>query len=86
MYKPSIEESLERALTKLYKKDRKTYEAILKKIEEIVQNPQHYKPLRYSMKGLKRVHVHKSFVLTFKIVEQEKIVKFVGFEHHDRAY
>ncbi len=39
MYKPSIEESLERALKKLYKKDRKTYEAILKKIEEIVQNP-----------------------------------------------
>lgn len=86
MYKPSIEENLERTLKKLYKKDRKTYEAIIKKIEEILQNPQHYKPLRYSMKGLRRVHIQKSFVLIFEIVEQEKIVKFVGFEHHDRAY
>ncbi len=86
MYGPSIEEGLERTLKKLYKKDKKTYEAILKKIIEVSKNPHRYKPLRYSMKGLRRIHVQKSFVLIFEIVEPEKIVKFIGFKHHDKAY
>jgi len=36
---------------KQFKKDRKMYETVINKIEEIIQNPQHYKPLKYDLAG-----------------------------------
>jgi len=51
-----------------------------------IVNPHHYKPLRYDLKGLRRVHLEKSFVLIFEINEEEKIVRFLDFEHHDEIY
>ena len=45
-----------------------------------------YKSLRYDLKGLKRVHLEKSFVLVFEIAEDEKIVRFLDLEHHDEIY
>ena len=57
-----IEKALKRKLTKLYKKDRVMYEAVMKKIEEIVKDPYHYKPLRHDLKNIRRVHIRKSFV------------------------
>jgi len=47
MYNLEIKPELQKVLSKLCKKDKKTYEAVMKKIEEILQNPQHYKPLKY---------------------------------------
>jgi mRNA-degrading endonuclease RelE of RelBE toxin-antitoxin system len=35
----------------------------VKKIEEIVKDPYHYKPLRHDLKNIRRVHIRKSFVL-----------------------
>lgn len=84
MYRILIEEKLHAFLKKLYKKDRIRYESCMKKIEEIVKNPEHYKPLRYDMKGIRRVHVAKSFVLIFKI--EGDSVKFLDLEHHDKVY
>lgn len=84
MYKILIEEKLHAFLKKLHKKDRIRYELCMKKIEEIVKNPEHYKPLRYDMKGIRRVHVAKSFVLIFKI--ESDSVKFLDLEHHDKVY
>jgi YafQ family addiction module toxin component len=86
MYKPTFEKKLKQILRKLYKKDRKIYEIIMKKIENIVRDPHHCKPLAYDMKGLKRVHISGSFVLVFKIEENKKIVKFADFDHHDKIY
>ena len=40
MYSLSIRPDLDKELGKLFKKDRKQYEIIMKKVEEIVQNPQ----------------------------------------------
>lgn len=51
------------------------YEICMKKIEEIVMDPEHYKPLRYDMKNICRVHIAKSFVLTFKI--ERSAVRFL---------
>ena len=56
------------------------------KIKEIVLNPIHYKPLRHGFKGVRRVHIFKSFVLKFEIDETRKVVMFLAFDHHDRAY
>jgi toxin YoeB len=86
MYTYEIIPSLQRTLNKLSKKDKKMYEAILNKIEEIIQNPLHYKPLRHDLAGERRVHIMKSFVLKFEIIESAKLVRFIFFGHHDEAY
>lgn len=70
----------------MYKKNRKLYEISMKKIEEIVLNPQHYKPLRYDLKNIRRVHLFGPFVLVFKIEEKENAVKFLDLDHHDKIY
>ena len=56
------------------------------KMSEIVENPQHYKPLKYDLAGQRRVHIMKSFVLKFEINEATKSVIFLFFGHHDEAY
>lgn len=55
-------------------------------MDEILQNPEHYKPLRHDLHGLRRVHIMGPFVLLFKIEETTKIVKFIDFDHHDKIY
>lgn len=86
MYNYEIIPSLQRTLNKLSKKDKKTYEAIMNKIEEIIQNPQHYKPLKYGLAGERRVHIMKNFVLKFEVNESTKNVRFIFFGQHDEAY
>jgi len=70
-------------LSKISKKDKLLKERIDKKIIEIVDNPEHYKPLRNVMKGNRRVHVG-SFVMLYEI--KGSIIRFLDIEHHDRAY
>ncbi|MBS3092009.1 type II toxin-antitoxin system mRNA interferase toxin, RelE/StbE family [Candidatus Pacearchaeota archaeon] len=86
MYSYEIVPSLQKELNKLFKKDKKLYEIVMNKIEEILENPQHYKPLKYDFAGERRVHIMKSFVLKFEIDEQNKIIIFFFFGHHDEAY
>ena len=56
-----------------------------KKIKEILENPYHYKPLRNVFKNKRRTHIG-SFVLIFEIDEQNKLITFHSFQHHDNAY
>ncbi|HIH31897.1 TPA: addiction module toxin RelE [Candidatus Woesearchaeota archaeon] len=88
MHKFSIEEGLRKTLNKLFKKDRVTYEILMKKIEEILSNNDisHYKNLRSPLQDFKRVHVRGPFILTFKYVESEDKIIFYDFDHHDYIY
>jgi len=86
MYNYEIIPSLQKEINKLAKKDKKRYEAVMSKIEEILKNPEHYKPLKHDLAGERRVHIMKSFVLKFEINEQSKTVTFFFFGHHDEAY
>ena len=86
MYNYEVMPNLQRILSKLLKKDKIMYEKVMKKIEEIIKNPYHYKPLRYGLVGERRVHIMKSFVLKYKIDETRKIVFFLFFGHHHEAY
>lgn len=86
MYSLSIRPELDDELAKLAKKDKKRYEIILKKVEEILQNPQHYKNLRAPLQHWKRVHIDKHFVLTFSVDEDTKTVTLEDFDHHDNIY
>jgi len=87
MYSYEIKPSLQKVLTKLSKKDKTTYEKVLKKIEEIInaQSIEHYKNLRYDLKDLKRVHVGR-FVLLFGFENSTNTITFIDFDHHDNIY
>ncbi len=76
---------IEVRLRKLKKKDRVQFEAVRKKVNQILGNPGVYKPLRNILKGRYRVHIGH-FVLLFVIHEKEKVVEFIGYGHHDKVY
>lgn len=89
-FKYDFSDDLESTLSKLLKKDRKCYEILLKKIEEISNCDEatigHFKNLRHGLSEYKRVHITKSFVLLFKVFKNEKFILFDKFKHHDEAY
>ena len=85
-YSLEVAEELNKLFAKLAKKDKKTFEAINKKVNEILENPYHYKPLKAPLQNKRRVHISSSFVLIFKINEERKAVQLLEFEHHDKAY
>lgn len=85
-YSLEVAENLNKIFEKLAKKDKATFEAINKKVNEILENPHHYKPLRAPMQNKRRVHISRSFVLIFKVDEYRKTVQLLEFEHHDKAY
>ena len=86
MYSITLARSIDKKLNRLAKKNRKLYDAIFNKIEEIIQYPHRYKNLHSPMQHLKRVHIDKHFVLTFSIDEEHRTVTFIDFEHHDKVY
>ncbi|MBU2496576.1 MAG: type II toxin-antitoxin system RelE/ParE family toxin [Nanoarchaeota archaeon] len=85
MYALAIKHNVDRKFSKLYKKDQKRYEQIMKKIEEILNNPHHFKPLRAPMQNLREAHIG-SFVLTYSINENNKVVTIEDYDHHDRIF
>lgn len=86
MYSINIKPSCQRAIDKLCKKNSLLKKALERKINEIIKEPQHYKPLRHDLAGERRVHILKSFVLRFVISEKESTVELISFDHHDGAY
>ncbi len=86
MYKIQIDDKLKIVLRKLFKKNRILYEITMKKIQKIIELPQHYKPLSYGLKGVRRVHIDSHFVLVFRIIEDKNKVKFLDLDHHDKIY
>jgi len=85
-YALEIAEELNKQFTKLAKRDKTTLQAIQKKMLGICENPHHYKPLRAPLHNKRRVHIAGCFVLIFSIDEERKVVRLLGFEHHDNAY
>jgi YafQ family addiction module toxin component len=84
-YELKLEDKLIEKFHKMEKKDKKQLERINKKILEIRENPDRFKPLGNKMKGRRRVHVGH-FVLVFSIDEINKIVKLTDYDHHDNIY
>ena len=90
MFSFNLSEELKLKIQVLLKKDKKTVKIINKKIKEIIScniyTINHYKNLRYNLKEYKRVHIGKSFVLTFKVDIKNKHIIFADFSHHDDVY
>ncbi len=85
-YSLSIRPEIEKKLKKLIKRNRKQYEIIMKKADEIILNPQHYKNLRAPLQHLKEVHIDKHFVLAFSVDENTKTVTLEDFVHHNEIF
>ena len=90
MFNFDLTDELKLKVRKLIKKDKTKAEIINKKIKEIINNNeesiQKYKNLKYELKDLKRVHIDKHFVLTFKIYKENNFILFIDFDHHDKIY
>ncbi|MCH7850358.1 MAG: hypothetical protein IH845_01815 [Nanoarchaeota archaeon] len=86
MYTLEINNALDKKLEKIFKKNKKLFDIIIKKSKEIILNPNHYKNLRKPLNHLKRVHIDKNFVLTFSVNESSKTVTLEDFDHHDKIY
>jgi len=85
MYNLEIRESVDAIFRKLSKKDRVSFEYISKKMQEIRENPYHFKPLRNPMQNYRRVHIG-NYVLVFSIDENKKTVIIERYRHHDEVY
>ncbi len=85
-YKLDISDKADKKFYKLSKKNKKQLEIINKKIKQIRQDPYHYKPLKGDMHGSYRVHIDSSFVLIYEIDEENKLVRILDYDHHDKVY
>lgn len=86
LYELKRKKRLDKIFEKLAKKDTIALEAIQKKTKQIIKDPYRFKPLSNKMKNIRRVHIKAHFVLTYKIIEQEKIVELLDYDHHDKIY
>ena len=86
MYSYELRKSVEKIFFKLARRNPKQLLIIENKIQEIRQNPGHYKNLRRPLQHLKRVHIDKSFVLVFSVDENKKHIIIEDYDHHDNIY
>lgn len=86
MYLVSNKPKADEIFQKLAKKNPKQFEIVAKKLHQILDNPYRFKPLSNVMKGHRRVHIDKSFVLIYSIDEKNKTVILEDYDHHDKIY
>jgi len=82
-YEPIFTDEFRNELAWRKKKDRTTYNRIMKKLAEILENPKIGKPLGNVLVGTRRVHLGH-FVVSYRVEGNTVILD--GFEHHDNAY
>lgn len=73
----------EKQLIKLKRKNKVLFERLTRKLKEIRNNPEHYKPLKNILKSLRRAHLDP-FIIIFEIEDNLITVHYV--KHHDNAY
>lgn len=73
-------------MEKLGKRDPVQVQTIHKKVKQILEDPHRFKPLRAPMNHVRRVHIVGSFVLLYTIIESEKSVELLDYDHHDTIY
>ena len=70
-------------MKKIKKRDKALFDQIQKKLIDIIQNPEHFKPLRNVLAGYRRLHFG-SFVLIYTI--EEDVIRIISLDHHDKSY
>ena len=85
MYSLEVVEKVDKIFKKLQKKDVVQFEALSRKVSEILENPYQLKPLKNPMQHMRRVHVGP-FVMVYDIDETRMVVTIRRYEHHDNVY
>jgi len=85
MYLISTKPNVDKIFFKLSKKNQKQMQIIADKIQQIAENPHHFKPLKGDMSGSRRVHFGH-FALTYEIDEEKQTVIILDYDHHDNIY
>lgn len=78
VYSHEFENALRR-----YKKNAALFERIQDQINKILREPSIGKPLRYTLRNRRRLHIG-SFVLVYEFHQGE--LRFIDFDHHDKIY
>jgi YafQ family addiction module toxin component len=86
VYKLAVKESLDKKFKKLQKKDKEMLRLIDRKVQDILEDPYRFKPLRKPLQNKRRVHIGGSFVLIYEVNEKERLVTLLDFDHHDNIY
>jgi YafQ family addiction module toxin component len=86
VYKLAVKESLDKKFKRLQKRDKEMLRLINRKVQDILEDPYRFKPLRKPLQNKRRVHVGGSFVLIYEINEKEKLVTLFDFDQHDNIY
>jgi mRNA-degrading endonuclease RelE of RelBE toxin-antitoxin system len=76
---------VEAAFRKLKTKDSTRFDQVVKKLQEIGENPEAGKPLRRPLQGRWRVHIGH-YVLIYKFDKKKGLITLVKYVHHDEAY
>src|SRR5512146_1826659 len=82
-YRPITTYYFEKRFKKLTKKDGLLKERIIRKIQEIINNPDIGEPKRHALRGLRSVHIDP-FVVAFVVIKN--IILLINFDHHDKVY
>lgn len=82
----SIDKGLIKTLAKMKKKDLSTYRIIMKQVDKVLENPESGKPLRSNLFGLRRVHISRSYVLSYTYNREANKVVFLEYEDWDHFY
>jgi addiction module RelE/StbE family toxin len=82
-YSPQSSPLFDKNFKRLTKKNAVLKDRTLKKIREILQNPEIGETLTQNLAGYRSVHVG-NWVIIYEIILEE--VWFVNFDHHDYAY
>jgi len=86
VYRLAIKEKLDGKFKKLQRKNKEMLRLIERKVQDILEDPYRYKPLRKPLQNKRRVHIRGSFVLIYEVNEEEKMVTLFDFDHHDNVY
>ncbi len=85
MYEIVASPDVEAAFRKMRRKDAARFEQILKKLQEIGENPEIGKPLRRPLQGRWRVHIG-NYVLLYIFDSKNGVITLVKCAHHNEAY
>ena len=78
-----ISNKARKKLEKVYNNNPEQHSYVVKKINQIQKNPEHYKPLSGDFYGSRRVHVG-DFVLIYHLQDNQVVI--MDYDHHKRIY
>lgn len=82
-YQPITTYYFEKRFKKLTKKDGLLKERIIRKLQEIIDNPDIGEPKRHALRGLRSVHIDP-FVMAFVVIRDT--ILLINLDHHDKVY